>query len=92
MIANIDVHASVVEDRILTERDGQLIIHLEFWRATLSPDLVGEETCEPNCLTCRCRHRDYSDSHNDSTTTFLFDACQVMEFPLRKKIMLLVLL
>jgi hypothetical protein len=57
MITNIDVLASVVEDEILTKRDGQLIIHLEFWCAALSPDLVCEEMREPDCLTCH-RHHD----------------------------------
>jgi len=58
MKSNINVLASIVKDRILTEGDCRLAVHLQQEGGALLACQVSQELRQPGALACRRRPRD----------------------------------
>jgi hypothetical protein len=50
---DVDMLAPVVQNWVLGERDGGLVVDVEHRRGDLLVQQVGEQSREPHALTCR---------------------------------------
>ena len=55
MELGVDVLASIMEDRVLCQSNGRLVVHHEHRRAGLLLDHLLQQPAEPNSLTARRR-------------------------------------
>ena len=69
---NVDVLAPVVENQILREGDGGLVVHHQCWWVSFHTGQLAQQPAQPHNWHATMAAATYSASHVDSATTFCF--------------------